>query len=228
MEASRNPYVRTGTEPALMPSVVAYVDILGYREMALKAEREKKELEFLRTLHQAFSNTQKWLRGGDLPLKIGLKDFYAFRAFTDNVVIGYPIGGRGDAEAELGSIFLKLGIFQFEMTVAGFFVRGAISIGDVYIDDIVVFGKGFTEAYEGESRLARDPRIVLTASATEAVKKHLEYYYEPRFAWQYQDIYRDSDGQLFLNYLDCILRTRIRDVRTRIRDVGSNTTCKTI
>ena len=59
----------------------------------------------------------------------------------------------------------KLMNFQFSMSVRGFFVCGAISIGNAFIDDIVVFGDALTEAYLGESKLARDPRIILTEKA---------------------------------------------------------------
>jgi len=91
------------------------------------------------------------------------------------------------------------------MANEGFFIRGAISIGDVYIDDTVVVGKGFTEAYNGECQLARDPRIVLTDSSVKAVRKYLEYYGGDAWSPQSRDLYQDSDGQLFLNYLESVL-----------------------
>jgi hypothetical protein len=204
---SRNPYAQTSPEPVMLPSVVSYIDILGYREMAMKAEHAKQEQEFLRNIRRAFSEGQKMLKG-DFGPKIGAKDRYVIKAFTDNIVFGYPINpiqGLGDAEVELGSAFEMLSLFQHWMANEGFFIRGAISIGDVYIDDTVVVGKGFTEAYNGEALLARDPRIILTDSAVEAVKKHLEYYTDQARAPQSRDLYRDSDGQLFLNYLESVL-----------------------
>jgi hypothetical protein len=91
------------------------------------------------------------------------------------------------------------------MALEGFFIRGAISIGEVYIDDIAVFGDALTQAHTGESRLARDPRIILTASAVTAVKQHLNYYSSTKFAPQVKELLQDSDGQWFVNYLDTIL-----------------------
>jgi len=203
---STNPYIRTPEEPILIPSVVAYIDILGYHEMASRAHCHNRDSEFLQNLHRAFSKGQNWLQGKLPGPKIGKKHFCALKAFTDNIVLGYPlIRSKSDGEVELGHVFFLLAIFQFEVTVAGFFTRGAISIGDLYIDDNIVFGNGLTEAYEGEIQLARDPRIVLTKSAAEAVKKHLKYYADPHESPQYRDLYLDSDGQLFLNYLDYIL-----------------------
>jgi hypothetical protein len=106
--------------------VVAFVDILGYREMAIKATRDKREHEVLSQLHAALDAGRKWL-DPDAELPQLPKDIYVIRAFTDNIVIGWPIDD--DAESELGSAFSSLSWFQLEMVNAGFFVRGAISIG---------------------------------------------------------------------------------------------------
>ncbi len=91
------------------------------------------------------------------------------------------------------------------MVVEGFFLRGALSVGDAYIDEIAVFGTALIEARDGESSLARDPRIILTSSAVEAIKKHLTYYDEPANAPQVRNVLRDADGQWFSHYLDSVL-----------------------
>jgi hypothetical protein len=203
MEQNRNPYVKDGEGPQLKNSVVVFMDILGYREMAENAASAGTEPELLLRLHSTLESGQKFLKG-DLALpKLGLKDFYAVKAFTDNIVIGWPI--RTDAESELGSAFFKVSFFQFNLALEGFFIRGGLSIGPLYMDDIAVFGRGLNEAYDAESRLARDPRIVLASSAEEAVKTHMRYYAGPDYSPQSRDLYRDSDGKVFLNYLDSIL-----------------------
>jgi len=190
-------------------SVVVYLDVLGYTEMVKRAERDGQQDTFLAQVHEALSKGRNWLRYDDLDTRlVGERDSHAMKAFTDNIVIGWPLGGhsrREDGESELGDAFFRLAAFQLEMATAGFFVRGAISIGEAYIDDIAVFGSGFMEAYEAESHLARDPRIILPPSATQAVQKHLAYYEKPQIAPQYRDLYRDIDGQWFLSYLETTL-----------------------
>jgi hypothetical protein len=203
-EASRNPYHQSAGSPEVAVSVVAYVDILGYRAMAQQAEAGGDENGFLARLYDALDRGRRWLREDDLlGVPIGAKDRWALKAFTDNIVIAAPIGF--DAESELGDAFFRLGAFQFEMATSGFFVRGAVAVGSSYVDDIAVFGSAFTEAYVGESQLAKHPRILLTASARRAIKKHLTYYARPGQAPQSRDIYCDADGQWFLNYLECTL-----------------------
>jgi hypothetical protein len=185
------------------------MDVLGYTDMVKRAEREGRQDAFLAQVHEALSKGRDWLCCHDFGTRlIGERDPHAMKAFTDNIVIGWPLGGlsrREDGESELGDAFRRLADFQLEMTNAGFFVRGAVALGDAYMDDIAVFGGGFMEAYEAESRLARDPRLILTPSATEAVRKHLGYYGRLEFAPQYRYLYKDIDGQWFLSYLESIL-----------------------
>lgn len=181
------------------------MDILGYRRLIQEATENGTQSEFLATLHQALFEARQWLEDAFYPNKeqVTEKDLYALKAFTDNIVMGWPI--HEDAEWEFGDAFGKLSIFQFHMLVSGFFVRGAISLGDAYIDEFVVSGDALVEAYDAESRLARDPRIILTDSAISAVKSHIEYYSPASFAPQARELLMDSDGQWFLNYLEQVV-----------------------
>ena len=203
---SRNPYHVDGQEPTLRQSVLVFMDILGYSDMIRRSEASGTQQQVLRKLHRALVGGRAWLEDKELPPRLrelGEKGYYALKAFTDNIVIGWPV--HDDAESELGSAFFKLASFQFQMVTEGFFIRGAISVGDAYVDEVAVFGSALSGAYAGESSLARDPRIILTPSAVKVAKKHLAYYSNPRHAPHVRNVLRDSDGQWFLNYLDCVL-----------------------
>ena len=121
------------------------------------------------------------------------------KAFTDNVVLGLPV--FADGEVDLGLAFLMISQYQLSMVKHGFFVRGAIAVGELYMDDQIVFGDALIEAYEGESQLARDPRVVLTKSAEKLVRSHIRYYGEIQHSPQYQELLIDNDGQVFVHYL---------------------------
>jgi hypothetical protein len=181
------------------------MDILGYSDLMLQSQKEGTEQKVLRDLHSALSEGRRGLEGSDLPelMKLEKKDFFALKAFTDNIVIGWPV--HSDAEIEFGSAFIRLANFQFNMAIHGYFVRGAISVAPAYVDEVAVFGGALEEAYRGESKFARDPRIILTESAVLAAKQHLTYYHQPIRAPHVRDILKDADGQWFLNYLDSVL-----------------------
>ena len=206
-EVSRNPYRRNGGPPRLRRSVFALVDILGYRALVEPARARVDQQGMLEKLHGALSWSRKWLGDGHLPeseTEAGGESRFSLKAFTDNIAIGWPIARR-DGEGEFGAAFSDLAPFQLTMVNEGFFVRGAVSVGDAYVDDIAVFGDALLEAYRGESELARDPRIVLTESARRAVRAHVDYYRDRHEAPQNRVLVRDTDGQWFLNYLDAIL-----------------------
>ncbi len=203
---SRNPYHVEGQPPTLRRSVLAFMNILGYSGMIRAPQANGTQQETLRKLDSALTAGRRWLQDEERSpeLRELIKtDFYALKAFTDNIVIGWPV--HDDAEFEFGDAFFKLGSFQFQMVLEGLFIRGAISVEDAYVDEISVFGQALSEAYRGESSLARDPRIILTKSAVEAARQHLTYYGNSRHAPHVRDVLRDLDGQWFLNYLECVL-----------------------
>jgi len=178
------------------------MDVLGYKNMWCRAEQDGRQDTFLQELYEALEEGQHWLWPNDNSFWPQDKDRYAIKAFTDNIVIGWPV--RGDAESELGSIFSSVAYFQLRMAAHGFFLRGSISVGDAYVDDVVVLGSAFLEAYQGEVQAA-NPRIILTDSATTAVRKHLSYYSQVDHAPQYRDLFQDADGKWFVNYLETVL-----------------------
>lgn len=203
---SRNPYIDEAQEPTLRQSVFVFMDILGYSDLMQQATKSGTQEKTLRSLHSALASSRRGLEDKDIEPKLRellKKDDFALKAFTDNIVIGWPV--FYDAEHEFGTAFWKLAMFQFNMAIRGYFVRGAISVAPAYIDEIAVFGDALTEAYIGESKLARDPRIILTDSAVAAAKQHLNYYHPPSIAPHVRDILKDADGQWFINYLETVL-----------------------
>lgn len=206
-DTNRNPYTSHDGAPEIKSSVFIFMDILGYQDMNTKLDTKEQQQEFLEKLHHALSESRSWI---DHPAdRAGIsallpKDRFQIRAFTDNIVIGIPI--HSDAEGELGEAFNKVADFQLSMTTQGFFVRGAISMGNAYVDEIAVFGPALVEAYKGESSIARDPRVILTPTVVETVRGHLNYYgKDPHHAPQVDALLEDTDGQWFVNYLDTIM-----------------------
>ena len=110
---SRNPY-HTEEVPTLRNSVLAYMDILGYSDMIRESEELGTQQEVLSRLYTTLSKERERLEektDSQQQLREFIKkDNYALKAFTDNIVMGWPI--RDDGEFEFWSAFSKLGIFQ--------------------------------------------------------------------------------------------------------------------
>ena len=190
-----NPYINDTGKPLLIKSVVAFIDILGYKEKIKEIETAGEIQNFIKKFKKILDDS--FFRVSEYQLF----HYYKMKSFSDNILIGYPI--REDCEQELISVFGLLTYLQINMSLQGFFLRGAITIGNLYIDEDIIMGEGLLSAYNAERELARDPRIILTDSALVAVKEHLKYYAEHYrdFAPQRRYLLKDADGQYFLNYL---------------------------
>lgn len=200
-----NPYIKRGNPPTTTQSVTAFLDILGFATNLRRAYKERTSDNLLirlrSALDQAYAAFNNELSGlPSLPV-----DIWEVKAFTDNIVIGCPVfhGDGGDAEGDLGSVLLATREYQLAMVNAGFFVRGAVSIGELYLDDQIVFGDSLIEAYDGETLTARDPRIVMCPSVLPYIERHVQYWGHPSEAPHNQVLLKDPDGQLFVNYLGC-------------------------
>lgn len=202
-----NPYITDGQPPSLRTSVFCFLDVLGYSEFSRGAAPDEMTAR-LRDYHAALIHgatilhdhrRQAWF----LPFA-GAHDA-AITAFTDHICLGFPIVHRDDGEVELGQTLARIGRYQVEMAIRGYFVRGAVAFGDVYIDEMTVFGAPLIEAHEDECRHAVHPRIILSESARRTATEHMGYYgYSPNAPLTH-DLQCDTDGHWFVDYLESLM-----------------------
>lgn len=212
----RNPYINAEGQREIHKSIIAFVDILGFKELVRNAKTEGKSQELFTDFHEVLSiwfnrieNFHKEIF--EMPYIGSKKDRYKIRIFTDCVLIGCPISKSGcnynfiEGCYEFFDILSTLYLFQSEMVNQGYFVRGAIAVDELYMDDVIIYGNGVTEAYEAESKHAKYPRIILTESAKDMFME-IDKSFTRQGHKNYLNPYlnRDSDGQLFLNYLESI------------------------
>ncbi len=200
MEHDKITYTGPDGNPKTLKSIVIFADVLGFNEEMIKSYEMKTSLKLLIELRNALDDAYKSFRLTEYNKQI-LSSRWAIKTFTDNIVIGYPI--TFDGHREMTNILVRLSFMQLKMVCSEFFIRGGIAIGDLYIDDDIVFGSGLIDAYIVENNLARDPRIVLSNSAINDLRLKLE------ISPNYYNIYNryllyDADGQFFLNYLNSI------------------------
>lgn len=212
----RNPYINSEGQRELCKSIIAFIDILGFKELVRKAKSEHKSQEVFLNLYQALST---WFNRIDelhktifqMPFIGGKKDPYKIRIFTDCILIGCPLrkSGKGynfiEGCHEFFDMLSTIHLLQMEMVNQGYFVRGAIAVDELYMDEVIIYGNGAIEAYEAETKQAKYPRIILTQSANsflEGINKGFEDQRLDNYISNF--FYKDSDEQLFLNYLESI------------------------
>jgi hypothetical protein len=176
-------------------SIVLLLDILGSQEMASDAQAE----EHLVRLFDALKYAREYVpQGREQPYKIA--------AFTDNLVLGWPIKwAEQDAEAEYGATFFRAMCYQYELARQGFFVRGGLTRGPLYMDADFVFGPALVDAYNIERSVAVQPRIVLSKALVKLCWQHIHQYYgKARHTPHNREILMSEDGEAFLNYLSVL------------------------
>jgi hypothetical protein len=174
-------------------SFCAYLDVLGFRQK-IKDNDFIFLKNYLSTLDSELQDIDKNPRMNEFELKI----------FTDNLVFGYPwndVYGEG----ELGTIFDILAHIQVSFALSDVFFRGAIALSNLYMDENVVFGPSLVEAYNLETEMAIYPRIILSKNVITVIKKHTNYYADPKKSPQYTEYLKDIDGLYFVNYLQIII-----------------------
>ena len=90
---------------------------------------------------------------------------------------------------------------QVGLSQEGFFLRGGIAFGQHYMDEDIVFGDALLDAVALDQG-GGPPRLSLAPSAVTMVRRQLGFYAEPEWATQSQDLLQDTDGTIFLNYLN--------------------------
>lgn len=202
-----NPYLVADGAPLLRMSVFCFLDVLGYSEFS-SAVPDAELIAKFQDYHAALSRgarilnapeRQEWL----LPMQ-GVNDA-AISAFTDNICIGFPIRLRDDGEIEFGEMLRRIGAYQLGMAIDGYFVRGGIATGPLYMDSLAVFGAPLIEAHEAECARAVSPRIIVAQTARDLALEHLGYYGNGDHAPLTSDLKCDADGEWFVDYLEGLI-----------------------
>jgi hypothetical protein len=134
--------------------IVSFFDILGWRENIAEAGRDPRRIARLASVPRRFSSI---VTGG-----ADRVEGAHLTSFSDNVVASVPF-----EERYLIWTLQSLASIQIGAALAGFWIRGAVTIGDLYHDKEIVFGPALNHAYFLESKVAKFPRIILDPDARE-------------------------------------------------------------
>lgn len=165
--------------------VVAYIDMLGTTRLIQSKERSAAACAELRGLYRRAIAMGSNCSSGEIVVKI----------FSDNLILAQKLNGKTDQM--LIKNFLEIvSLLQYEAVCEhAWLLRGGITIGGLFLDDVIIWGQALLRSYELESHIAIYPRVVIDPNR-EVLATFSQY-----------DIGRgsyfmiDSDGQLFLDYL---------------------------
>lgn len=179
-------------------AIVTFIDILGFGEIigSRSASEVDDILSALRDWSDvdSYSNGESWAVGEARSI-----------AFSDNVVRACPIDSDEGGHGALFHELLSLVHVQATLADRGIFLRGGITVDDIYLSGGRVFGPGLVRAYELESKFAVYPRIVLDPVVIERYFKSPamrgEHEIDEDLAYIDDLIRQGDDGLFFIDYL---------------------------
>ncbi len=181
-------------------SITTFLDILGFREL-INSNEASFILEVLKTLRTESQPSD------DDSKRLEIKSI----AFSDSIVRAVPIKSNGNLRFPNGLLYYEL--FQlayvqsFLIFEYGVFLRGAVTIADICVEDGIVFGPAVVTAYELESSQAIYPRILVDSAVFDHFRAHptllgaSHHTAEQDFEYLNHYAIKDDDGRLYINYL---------------------------
>lgn len=171
--------------------IVAYLDLLGITNRIHSIEYQELAMN---KLHNLYTFSMR------LTEEIQIEEFkeIKFKIFSDNIIIAKKVSEESEqAVKDIRSLLMCAGHFQ-ELAASdsvGWMLRGGITIGNLFIDDTMVWGDALVKAYSLEDKIANYPRVIIDDIVVNEIVKNqnLSDY-----------VRQDFDGLYYLNYLcDC-------------------------
>lgn len=171
--------------------IVAYLDILGITNRIKAKDENKLAMNKLYNFYTHSMQTTKMIQ-------IEENKDIQFKIFSDNVIIAKRVSkDKEQRMKDIRSLLMCTGHFQ-ELAASdsvGWMLRGGITIGQLFIDDVMVWGDALVKAYYLEDKVATYPRVIIDNIVVQEIigNELLKEY-----------LRMDFDNLYFLNYLnDC-------------------------
>ncbi|RJQ62608.1 MAG: hypothetical protein C4517_06330 [Stygiobacter sp.] len=179
-------------------SIISYFDILGFKDI-IETRKPKDILNILKRF--------RYMATPDKELSKDLEQ--NFFNFSDCAVRTTKVLSRVNSKRPVGILFYELLDvlhIQMELVNLGIFLRGGITLGEVYAEDGFIFGPGLVDAYVLENKIAKSPRIILQKEVVDLISDVPAlrlWYHKPKEELDYiKDLIKlDSDGYFFIDYL---------------------------
>ena len=176
--------------------IIAYIDILGVKERL-----KNDDGTLIKSISNAINIAKESVE----------KTGYSFnvKVFSDNFCIAKRIDADRDVSLPYQLFWTCLFVTKIQEEIfckEKLLLRGGITIGKLFIDDLFLIGDGLVKAYELESKIANMPRIIvdvpfcLMPVSVDSNNFILYQMLVPDLDEKYEKI--SQQGYLFLNYLN--------------------------
>lgn len=146
-------------------SIITFIDILGFREIVSK--RTVSEVDRILDLFNEFGTPCRLD-----PDEESDPSEPVVLSFSDSIIRVRNLESEENLAFPMGHLFHEVNSLvhlQTDLVNYGVLVRGGVSVGPVSVSANRVFGPGFVDAYELESKFAIYPRIIVSPELIRSV-----------------------------------------------------------
>jgi len=203
-------YIDSAGKPQLRPSIVGFLDLLGFSQRVMTASLSGDSQQLLDLIAGAIRDSRSFVRQVMAEGSPENPSGWSVKFFSDNLVLGYAYE-EPDEAAAAWFVIRCAQQYQLRMALNGMFLRGGLTCGPVCMTDEIIFGSSLIECYELESKASIVPRVLLSESLARVIQ---ESYQQPgiQAAFDASDsVARDVDGWWFINYLHAAVHNHAVD-----------------
>lgn len=190
--------------PDYKKSILTFIDILGFGSLVENEADPGKIAEILSLLSASSKPDEETAKIFEID----------YLTFSDSTVRSLHINSETNKKYHGGILFHELNELvhaQANMVDKGQFIRGGITIGDIFIDGATVFGPAIVRAYRLESEFAVFPRIVIDPAVFEEFEssellRNQKHSMEEERKFISNLVRRDLDGLYFVDYMKGMLQ----------------------
>lgn len=187
---------------------IAFLDIIGFKNLIDHSECEEILRIYDRINEKNFLSTylgQVIMLGTPLPNSLVPDKSIKYKIMSDSICI-YIEANIPNALIELIAVcsYFQASMLNLDIPVL---IRGAIVRGELYAKDDIMFGKGLTQAYQLEEKVAKVPRIIIP---TEIIETY-ENCDKPYFNLQRTFTQKEEDYFYTVNFLMSLIMVASMD-----------------
>lgn len=180
--------------------LVAYLDILGFKEIVSHFHDDPKRFEWTLNILKAIKAKKQMVYGYPEDLNVQME----FTAFSDTIVLSSRI-----PEDPINTALFQVAFICSLLLRAELFARGAIVEGHLYHKQDIVVGQGIIDADIQEKKKAIFPRVIISEGIAEKYNEEIKVpeLKEKISTWSNTLIRKDTDGFHFIDTLHSIPNT---------------------
>lgn len=174
---------------------VAYLDILGGSNVI----RNDDQCEHLNKINMIFEDALR-------ESKLLAKDIFV-KIFSDNILLAVPTNTEERID-NIQKIIVLVSNIILEVAHYGYLMRGAITEGKFFYNNVLVYGKALVEAVEKEEKYAIYPRVIVQKSVAKLLP---QYCYKCADGWNMVNCYILEGGVSDSYYFKLTLLNQLKN-----------------